>query len=425
MTNIIYLPLPLVAVACFALAPTVKAVTPAPDGDYPGANTAEGENALFSLTRGGFNTAVGWSALYHDTTGYVNTAVGASALVGNTRGFANTAVGVDALQLNSTGFQNTATGDAALAYNDGVSNTANGYRALHSNTRGNNNTALGVSAMDGHPDVEVTGSNNTATGYFALFRYSTGNGNTANGVNALLLNTSGNNNTAIGQSALSNNTTGDHNIALGASAGVNLTTGVNNIDIGNRGAAGESDAIRIGNQGIQKATYVAGIFGATVTGGAGVMSDNQGHLGTLTSSVRFKEAIKPMNETSEAILALKPVSFRYKHELDPAGIPQFGLVAEEVEKVNPDLVVRDEAGKPYSVRYEAVNAMLLNEFLKEHQKVQELKEAVATQEQFIVTQQQINARQQKQIETLSAGLEKVSTQLQLQHGRLQTVAVNH
>ena len=158
---------------------------------------------------------------------------------------------------------------------------------------------------------------------------------------------------------------------MGVSAGINLTTGSNNIDIGNAGVAGESNTIRIGTAGTQTATFIAGITGATVPGGVGVIVGNNGQLGTVVSSERFKDEIKPMDKASEAILALKPVTFRYKKELDPDGIPQFGLVAEEVEKVNPDLVARDEQGKAYTVRYEAVNAMLLNEFLKEHRKVQE------------------------------------------------------
>src|SRR5262249_11852529 len=156
-----------------------------------------------------------------------------------------------------------------------------------------------------------------------------------------------------------------NNIALGTSAGANLETGSNNIDIGNAGLVVESNRIRIGTQRTHKATFIAGISGATVPGGVAVIIDSNGQLGTVVSSARFKEAIKPMDKASEAILALKPVTFRYKHDLDPDGVPQFGLVAEEVEKVNPDLVARDDQGTPYSVRYDAVNAMLLNEFLKE------------------------------------------------------------
>ena len=222
---------------------------------------------------------------------------------------------------------------------------------------------------------------------------------------------------AEGFEALGNNISGSSNIALGSNAGINLTTGSNNIDIGAPGAAGEANTIRIGKSGTQKKAFVAGIRGVTVASGVGVIVGTTGQLGTVVSSARFKEAIKLMDKTSEAILALKPVTFRYKQELDPDGIPQFGLVAEQVEKVNPDLVARDNEGKAYTVRYEAVNAMLLNEFLKEHRIVQELKSTVAKQEAIIAKQQngfESNiARQQKQIQALTAGLEKVSAQLEV------------
>jgi len=230
-----------------------------------------------------------------------------------------------------------------------------------------------------------------------------------------LYNNTGNNNTANGAFALLSNT-GSNNIGLGNNAGVNLTTGDNNIDIGNAGVAGDASKIRIGKVGTQTATFVAGISGATVTGTA-VVVNGAGQLGVAPSSQRFKEAIKPMDKASEAILALKPVTFHYKHALDPDGIPQFGLVAEEVEKVNPGLVTRDAEGKVFTVRYDAVNAMLLNEFLKEHRTVQELKSTVAKQEATIAQQQKKFeakiAHQQKQIEALTAGLQKVSAQLEV------------
>jgi len=195
-----------------------------------------------------------------------------------------------------------------------------------------------------------------------------------------------------------NNTSGSFNVALGDHAGFNLTTGSNNIEIGNRGVAGEASTIRIGMQETQTVTYIAGISGVTVAGGVGVIIDTNGHLGTVTSSERFKDEVKPMDKASEVILALKPVTFRYKHHLDPAGIPQFGLVAEEVEKVNPDLVARDAEGRIYTVRYEAVNAMLLNEFLKEHRNVQKLEATVA--------------QQQKEIQALTANLKEQASQIQ-------------
>ena len=211
----------------------------------------------------------------------------------------------------------------------------------------------------------------------------TGAENIAAGIDALDNNTTGSNNTAAGSSALRWNTTGSGNIGLGVNAGANLTTGDNNIDIGNGGVDGESGVIRIGLAPWHTATYIAGIRKVTVASGVGVVVGTDGQLGTQTSSARFKEAIRPMDQASEAILALRPVTFRYKRELDPQGIPQFGLVAEEVEKVSPDLVARDGDGMVSTVRYEAVNAMLLNEFLKEHGKVQELEAALARQQREV------------------------------------------
>jgi hypothetical protein len=356
-----------------------------------GYNTGIGAGALNSNTTGIYNTANGASALAFNTIGSRNVATGASALYSNQTGIDNTATGVNALLSNTTGNNNTANGAFALNSNTtGVSNTANGWQALFGNTTGNNNTANGLDALLSN----TTGINNTANGVFALGFNTTGSSNTATGISALQNNTIGANNTATGQSALQNNTTGPNNTAvgfnalqnntigssnvgLGVSAGTNLTTGSNNIDIGNAGVAGESRTIRVGTKPTHKNAYIAGISGVTVPTGVPVIVDANGHLGTTTSSARFKDAIKPMDKASEAILALKPVTFHYKEEIDPAGIPQFGLVAEQVEKVNPELVARDEHGKPYTVRYEAVNAMLLNEFLKEHQKVQRLEAALA------------------------------------------------
>jgi len=169
---------------------------------------------------------------------------------------------------------------------------------------------------------------------------------------------------------------------------------------------------------LQTATYIAGISGQAAIGGDPVLVTDSGKLGTVNfSSQRFKDEVKPMDKASEAILALKPVTFRYKKEIDPQGIPQFGLVAEEVDKVSPDLVKRDARGDVYTVRYEAVNAMLLNEFLKEHRKVEELKFAQEKQQAMI-------AHQQKQIEALAAGLQKVSAQVEMSRPAPQTVLYN-
>jgi hypothetical protein len=408
---------------------TPPLVSPAPDGGYSNQNTAEGANALVSLTSGVNNTAIGFDALLSNTTGANNTAEGIGALLNLTSGINNTANGAFALLSNTTGNNNAATGLEALFSNStGNANTANGLRALFSNTMGLFNTADGANALSNNTTANdntgegtnalfsnTTGSANTANGFEALFSNSTASFNTASGFQALFSNTTGVDNTAEGVDALFANTTGRDNVALGFKAGGNLTTGNNNIDIGANvlGVAGEANTIRIGTEPTQTATFIAGISGATVAGGVGVIIDTNGHLGTVVSSERFKDQIKPMDKASEAILALKPVTFRYKHELDPDAIPQFGLVAEQVEKVNPDLVARDAEGKAYSVRYEAVNAMLLNEFLKEHRKVQQLESKAQDQERNAQKQEAMIAQQQNQIEVLTAAVEKVSDQMEL------------
>jgi hypothetical protein len=385
-------------------------------------NTVLGDDALLNNTTGSYNTANGGYALYSNTTGNSNIATGYGALFGNTGGGGNTAIGIDALYYNN-GSTNTAVGLAALFFNGADNNTANGAYALYSNTTGSGNTATGGDALYGNTTgsnnsangseallSNKTGSDNTANGVGALYNNTRGNNNTANGVDALFNNTTGFWNTANGDSALSNNTIGSNNIALGFNAGSSLTTGNKNIDIGNTGVAGEANTIRIGTKGTHRNTYIAGVSGVTVAGGVGVIIDTDGHLGTVVSSARFKDEIKPMDKASEAILALKPVTFRYKHELDPEGIPQFGLVAEQVEKVNPDLVARDDQGKPYTVRYEAVNAMLLNEFLKEHRKVESLEATVA--------------KLQSAFKAQAAQIQKVSDQLEADRATQRLVANN-
>ena len=253
---------------------------------------------------------------------------------------------------------------------------------------------------------------NTAIGIGASTN-TTGYANTATGTEALFFNTTACCNTAYGFAALFNNTIGGSNIALGNNAGFNLTTGSNNIDIGNAGLAGDSGYIRIGVSGVQTKTFIAGISGASGTGNPVVINAN-GRLGVRPSSQRFKDEIKPMDEASEVILALKPVTFRYKKEIDPDRTAEFGLVAEDVENVNPALVARDADGKAFTVRYEAVNAMLLNEFLKEHRKVQQLEAN--------------DAEQQREIKALvatvkeqAAQIQKVSAQLEVSKSAPQTV----
>jgi hypothetical protein len=291
---------------------------------------------------------------------------------------------------------NTALGENALQnLTTGTNNTALGFRALHDNTMGLSNTAVGCLALRNNRG----GKQNTATGHGALFANVAGNDNTANGFRALVSNeeAAANANTAIGSRALENNHGGHDNIALGYRAGANFSPGSNNIYIGNVGLTGESGTIRIGDAD-QTKTFIAGISVAGVTG-APVVVNAGGQLGTAPSSQRFKDEIKTMDKASEAIFALEPVTFRYKKDLDPDCIPQFGLVAEELAKINPDLVVRDAGGKPYTVRYDAVNAMLLNEFLKEHRKVENLESALA---QLTARLQEQDVRVRKMSEQLTA-----------------------
>jgi hypothetical protein len=391
----------LILIACLGLSPRAQAVSPAPDGGYPGGNTAEAQNALFSLTAGTYNTALGLFSLRSNTTGNFNTATGAGVLFSNTAD-QNTATGAGALLSNTIGIRNTANGAFTLFSNTtGIENMANGYQALFSNT---------------------SGSENTANGAFALFHNTTGHDNAANGQAALVNNTTGNDNTADGVTALDNNTTGNNNIAVGSTAGFNLTTGDFNIDIGNNGVAGEAFTIRIGDVESQTRAFIAGIFAVPVTG-TGVVVDSDGQLGVAASSQRFKDEIKPMDKASEAILALKPVTFRYKHEIDPKRIPQFGLVAEEVEKLNPDLVTCDARGEPYTVRYDAVNAMLLKEFIKQHRKVQQQEATIADLRLAIAEQRKdfetTTAQQQKQLQILTASLKEQAAQLEKVSARVE------
>src|SRR5437667_134268 len=378
----------ILSLVCVALPLTAQAVSPSPDGGYPGGNTAEGSSALLSCTTGIYNNAIGIYSLLSVTTGSFNTGVGAGALL------ANTAFGNSALLENMVGVDNTAIGDLALLNNDSDGtgtanfNTAVGSGALSANVNGGENTALGVDTL----------ANNNNADFL-----------TAVGIDALFANTTGSGNTAIGSGALAFNTTGGGNTALGLDAGSNVTTANNVICIG---AAGNN---------VENSCFIGNIFGATSSNGVAVLINSNGRLGTMTSSARFKDEIKPMDNASEALFALQPVTFRYKKGIDPQGIPQLGLVAEEVEAVNPDLVIRDKEGKPYSVRYDQVNAMLLNEFLKEHRKVEEQQATITQLKQDF---QSRIAHQQKQIEALIAGLQKVSAQLELNKPAPQTVVNN-
>jgi hypothetical protein len=304
---------------------------------------------------GANNTFLGTNAGNFTMVGDLNTGIGRGALSSNTSGNFNTATGAFALQLNTTGDDNTADGEGALNKNDaGFGNTATGVLALANNT---------------------TGSFNTAAGKLALFSNGTGDGNTAVGGNALA------------------NTTGSGNIGIGLDACVNTTTGSINICIGSPGVAGESSTIRIGTVGIQTATFIAGISGTTSPGGVGVFINGNGQLGTATSSRRFKEDIREIGEESDGLMRLRPVAFRYKPEIDPTGLTQYGLIAEEVADVYPDLVVFDRDGRPETVRYHLINALLLSEVQKHH-RIAELQSKTIEQ-------------QQAEIEELKARLSKL------------------
>ena len=341
---------------CLAIIPDAHAQEELANG-----NTAGGHAALDSLTSGQDNTALGAGSLRQNTNGNDNTAVGSQSLRNNRGGDENTGVGSLALTSNTLGNANTATGDGAL----------------RENTTGNENTADGTDAMS----QNTTGSGNTAVGRSALFGNKSGTRNVAIGAQAMSAAEDADFNTAVGVKAL-NRSRNLFNIGLGYSAGSQLTAD-HNICIGNDGQTTDSGTIRIGSSDHVRA-FIAGISGARISGGV-VQVNDAGQLGVAPSSRRFKHEIRPMNTASEAIFELSPVTFRYDQDIDPQTMPQFGLIAEEVAKVNPALVLSDKEGKPYTVRYEAVNAMLLNEFLKEHRKnekqeatITELKVQIAT-----------------------------------------------
>lgn len=433
----------------FCAAPSVPGVVPAPDGGYAGGNTAEGQNALLSLTNGLYNTGTGLFSLLSLTSGSFNTADGAGALLSNTAD-QNTAVGAGALLTNSTGKGNTANGAFALFNNTTAGgNTAVGSNALLGNTTGGtlgitNNLAVGPNVAVGQQALEnnTIASANTAVGYQALGSNTTGLNDTdfglstavgfqtlahasgpdaalndAFGYHALFNLISGANNVAIGSNALLNFTSGDVNVAVGSPSGVNLTSGDFNVFIGSEAGSGvtsASNVICIGAAGnnVNGSCFIDHIFNGTSSGGVAVFVNSNGRLGTSTSSRRFKEDIKPMGNASEGILALKPVTFRYKKELDADRIPQFGLVAEDVEKVNPDLIVRDKDGKPYSVRYEQVNAMLLNEFLKEHRKVEEQRAVIGELKSTV-------GQQSRAIQSVLARIEEQGAQIHVLNERVE------
>jgi hypothetical protein len=323
-------------------------------------DTAMGTGAL-ALNSGDDNTAAGFNTLNHNTTGSANTAIGTFALIDNTTGSNNTAAGFDALQANTTGNGNTADGYSALTANTmGNYNSAFGYKAFAANTTGSYTTAVGAYALG----LNITGGYDTAFGAFSLPANTSGTGNTAFGYAALRSTTTGNSNIGFGYQALYLDSTGSNNIAMGYQAASNVNTGSNIIEIGNVGAGGDNNVIKIGTQGTQKATYIAGIAGVTVTGSA-VYVTSSGQLGVLASSGGGGgygvggTVITPMGKNTEKLRQLRPVSFHLKS--DPKGALQYGLIAEEVDKVYPELVIRDDTGKIQGVRYDELAPMLLNE----------------------------------------------------------------
>jgi uncharacterized coiled-coil protein SlyX len=371
--------------------------TPDPGSVGGSLNTADGANALSSVTTGAANSAFGWFSLLSNAEGTFNTAAGAATLLFNTANN-NTAVGGAALLFNTTGTANTAVGAGAMVNNiDGLEHTAVGFQALNANTTGNDNAAFGL---------------------FALLNNVDGSSNTALGTAALLSNVSGDNNQAIGRGALRFNE-GSGNIAIGREAGATPPQAgqYNNTIL--LGIAGDADALDPDGR-----AYIGNVRGVTVANGDGinVLIDSTGQLGTSNSSRRFKKDIKPMDQTSEAILALKPVTFHYKNQdtKKAENTPQFGLIAEDVAEVNPDLVVCDADGKPFTVRYDAVNAMLLNEFLKEHKKVEEQQANIAQLNSKMANQAAIIAQQQKGMEVLTAQLKEQAAQIQKVSAQVET-----
>jgi hypothetical protein len=350
------------------------------------ANTAMGTNALLNVNLseyGCHNTASGEDALYSDTSGSYNTATGFSSLFSNTSGENNTAAGYESLYFNSTG----------------SSNTASGYRAMHANTTGSYNTASGYEALS----ANTTAAYNTASGYGAL-NSNNGQSNTAAGYQAMYANTSGINNTANGVHALGSNTSGSNNLAEGWHAGYNLTTGSNDIDIGSVGVAAESGAIRIGTAGTQTKAFITGIYGTSVSGNA-VVVNSAGQLGVVVSSERFKTDIAPMGSDTAKLQALRPVKFHLK--TDPQGAVQYGLIAEEVAKIYPELVIRNETGRIDGVRYDELAPMLLNELQEQQNLIAAQSASIAAQAQRASDQDTKIARLQDQLAGIQAALVKL------------------
>ncbi len=420
----------LLPLVCFGLAPMAQAVGPDTDGSIPGSNNGEGVGVLVSRTTGIWNTGTGFEALNHLTAGNQNTATGLRALASDVNGGYNTGTGVLSLFSNTSGFFNSATGAYSLANNTiGLRNTAAGYAALYRNADGTDNTAAGFAALYHNTTAafncafgefalfnNLKAWTNNAFGVEALFNNLTGETNNAFGTGALFANTEGESNNAFGHDALEStetgvwnnafgfqaldsNVSGSFNTAIGDSAGFDVT-GDGNVCIGEGvfGETGVDDSTYIRNINTTAQPIVVGVDGVTV-------DLTTGRLGHGVSSQRYKEQIKPMDKASELLFSLKPVTYRYKKEIDPKQTLDFGLIAEEVAKVSPELAIRDAKGQVSNVRYNAINAMLLNEFLKEHQQVVEQQATIAELKSTV-------AQQQKGMDVLTAQLKEQATQIQ-------------
>jgi polyhydroxyalkanoate synthesis regulator phasin len=359
---------------------------------YYGNNACGTNSGSYDCNPG--DSAFGVSTLSSETTGNYNTAIGDAALSSNTSGTYNTATGVGALDLNTTGGDNTATGLDALGSNSsGTYDTATGFEALYHNTTGNDNTAYG---------------------FEALFSVGTNGDNAAFGSQALYNNTAGGQNTAFGALSLYSSTTGGANIALGFEAGYDITSGDDNIDIGNLGSSSDNDTIRIGTPGTHTSFYAAGVHGVTVSSGVEVFINSSGQLGTVNSSIRFKEDVHDMGEASSAIFRLRPVTYRYKKPYADGSKPvDYGLIAEEVADVYPDLIVRGADGQIQTVQYQKLTPMLLNELQKQHRLLEQMGKTVEQQQQTMAQQQEtirlLMAQQTETVQLLEKRLAALET----------------
>lgn len=389
-------------------------VTPNPDGNN---NSAFGDTALQFNTTGQWNTGIGSEALQYNTSGFANSALGYNALNMNTYGNYNTGCGFATLQNNTVGSYNTAHGSGALFENTtGNNNTSSGFDSLYSNTTGSDNATVGylslysnvsgsyTTAVGSHAlYANTTGGYNTGFGAYALVANTTGSGNTGFGYAGLRSMTTGSENTGFGYQSLYYDSTGSNNIALGYQSAYYVLTGSNDIEIGSAGSPGDNNVIRLGTEGTQKTTYIAGISGSQVTGAA-VYVTSSGQLGVLASSERYKTAITPLGSDTDKLMQLRPVRFHLK--TDPEGAVQYGLIAEEVDKVYPELVIRDASGKIQGVRYDELAPMLLNEWQKQQR-------TIAAQNLHTVAQDQEIRDLKKMVAETQAGLVKLEGKNQL------------